>query len=610
MMNQEPPPAKPRTSPQRASSTANRSLVIWPFGHVHIHLVKKILVSIVTIILVIITLLVGSIAAPAFVRMSRLFTVRVVIAAGESRGESYIIAKALQRYFDEKRHSIHIEVKATAGTQENLTRLKSNQADIAAAQADVAFESWTNAPDNKVITTIHVDKFQLLTCLPNPPKEILARNVLTKRNPNKPPIIVHLPIGGGQQQSFKLLAQNYRFEEGPNDDYILEDDRKKETPACIPGEHRNIIFRVRAEGNEDVTRAITLGWRLVHLPNSASIRSSYRALNPSILQAGTYRTIRNRISFPEPPNDIETIDVSRLLIANANNTLPGWVIHEITKVLNQDTTILARYIDDTELEPEVKQRIRNLVLDIPQFNTRKKLEAVGLPLHPNVYDPQTWMSWMRSYADLISALLALATILATLVVYIRQSIVSSQQKNIRDLVQNATRLMLDGPPVLDNEEISEIAKEEIQDIEIRADKTKAQTLNHNIRTMIDDLRDEYIKLSILESLFKQADKELKRKEISEESFRTFNQAYQAVHEVIMRRSEDQRRDISAHYVGRLMKVIEDVRTKKTNQEDPDGILTEATCVMKESLVYSRDSFRTLTDAYQLARMATRSGNRT
>jgi hypothetical protein len=112
-------------------------------------------------------------------------------------------------------------------------------------------------------------------------------------------------------------------------------------------------------------------------------------------------------------------------------------------------------------------------------------------------------------------------------------------------------------------------------------------------------------LDQLNEVFSQASRALEQAQISEESFRTFNQTYVSTQEAIEERNEKNQRAISLHYVTQTMKLLDKGRERAATQENLDVIRTEAARILTKDAIFSRESFRTLVEAYTLAREAVR-----
>ena len=571
-------------------------------------------------------MLVGALALPAlltFVVVSILrwyvWPIDVTVAAGNDKGESYAIARALALRLEASYGNVRIHVVDTAGTEENLERLRSKEADIAAAQADVALNAWTHPKTGDrmtggVVAALHLDKFQLLIC-PDPQplgaetanggrrRVVPAQEALARRDDGEPPMLVHLPKGGGQQVSFEHMAAVYRLR--PGRDYVLDDDSNKATAPCGDAEYGNLIFRVRAEGNKSIAHAIDLGWRLVDFPYAASVWSSSRALSRSSIPAGLYRAPGDDTSVPEPIGDTQTIEVPRLFVARTDGQVPGWLIYEITRILNTEGAALARLAQKGQRNPE---QIRNLFLDIPNFNSKERLAALGVPLHPEsakYYDPTLTLSnWVSNHAEAISLTLTGLTILVSILIALNRLFRWWRRNNVEELMERATLEMAPSEEYYEPQEGFEDLVAQADDCHRAIDAMVDGPKKDELRESIYKLVDGHVRLHRLSMLFAEAGQDFNDEKISEQAFRTFNATYRAAKDAVEGAIEEEKRGISGRYVAEFMQIVRDVsHGVDVPPGRPHEILNESSRLMSHELVFSRDSFRTLTDAFTLATTA-------
>jgi chromosome segregation ATPase len=129
-------------------------------------------------------------------------------------------------------------------------------------------------------------------------------------------------------------------------------------------------------------------------------------------------------------------------------------------------------------------------------------------------------------------------------------------------------------------------------------KNYLQQSNSPVNLLIDELIDWVCKLDLLNTVFDRARTSLSQENISEESFRTFHEAYKTAREFIEDKIEDCQRAISSHYVQRMMHLLEDATADDLNQ-----LRNEAASVLTQNKVFSRESFRTFVEAYGVVNQA-------
>lgn len=597
--------------------------------------------------------------------VDRNLPVNVTVAAGRTDGESYHLANGLKTYLEDRYHNVRVELEPTAGTLMNLTQLGGGQVHIATAQADVALSAWLvdqstpQAPEEPakhefgVIATLYADMFQLLACDPaagpdaRPPQtaeELFAE--LTSLPGHTRVYLPHAQIdaeSGGQQRSFDDLASIFGMQREVH--YTFLDDRWLHIP-CTEDERKNLIFRVRAQGNRGVAEALDNGWHLVDLPTATTLWTSNLAREPAVLPAGAYRAGRNQPPFVAAPMaDLQTSEVPRLLIAvdecgwtvvpwlerfvNPRCTIPQWLMYDIAHALNTDGPGLARSTND----PSVKR----LFLGVAEENDLRGHEQLGLPRHTGVaafYDPRlSWTFWFNTSAEGFSFVLAVVTTFVPLLFYLFGLARQWREEAREGLMEEATVLMTRSaeemrparnpaeqailhdaddvyvhlvnslPPSLGLDDTTHrvIVSPDIEDEAHIAALTTAAEQAQSMLGEVAELTDACIRLVRLGKLYQRAEDTLRSRLISESSFRTFNGVYATAHDSVEGDIERLRRNIAAYYVRRLTKVLRDGGDVADQAE---ALFQSFEPVLSHELVFSRDSFRTFLDAYGLA-LATR-----
>ena len=100
---------------------------------------------------------VGMLSIGGFLIYKRVKVYNISIAAGDAKGESFVLMKALQTVAGRYYPHINITVSETGGTTENLRRIERGDAQFATAQADVPA-----GPTARSVAVLYEDNFQLL----------------------------------------------------------------------------------------------------------------------------------------------------------------------------------------------------------------------------------------------------------------------------------------------------------------------------------------------------------------------------------------------------------------------------------------------------------------
>lgn len=149
---------------------------------------------------------------------------------------------------------------------------------------------------------------------------------------------------GGQVETFQRIAAYFELYEGK--DYQLINDHGLVVPPCDSHQYGNVIFRVRALGNAGIQDALEKEWRLVAIRPLDALCHRNQAFNPSSIPKGTYRVRREpELSKAEPPESLETLEISRVVVARRSESTPDWLIHHLTRALNEEGATLAKMKD-------------------------------------------------------------------------------------------------------------------------------------------------------------------------------------------------------------------------------------------------------------------------
>jgi TRAP transporter TAXI family solute receptor len=483
-------------------------------------------------------------------RVRGLMSSTLTLAAGDPEGESYIISEAIEKVV-ERNSSIKIEVISTGGTTESLKKLQEGTAQLATAQADVASEeiSGTKAQSSRTVAILYKDLFQLVVRDPNIKQFSDLRG---KR--------VALPIKGGQYKSFEKVAQHYgllKEDKKPLDIKLPDSENYDDKQAEEDFKYKKVdaLFRVRALGNQGISTLVKdYDGRLVPIEQAKAMKIQHPAFESAEIPQGAYKG-----NFAVPDKDLPTVAISRILVVR--DTVDPSVIQEITRIIFGHRQEIANAI--SKEHPEVKPLIASI--DRPS-NTGGSIP----PIHPGAvaFYERDKPSFVQEHADYLALIL---TVIVVVVSWIRQLkiwIESSRKNEADEYIESAINLMKANPNDLDNNQ---------------------KQLDEIFRKAADAL--------ILES-------------ISQESFRTFNEAYKTTREAIEREKqlveqqiEDKQREVSAKYIKALVELLHDTKeTKGVLQQKIDGILKEvADKLILEEI--SQESFRTFIEAYKTTRDA-------
>jgi uncharacterized protein len=484
-------------------------------------------------------------------RVRALMSSTLTLAAGDPEGESYIISEAIEKVV-ERNSSIKIEVTSTGGTTESLKKLQAGTAQLAAAQADVASEEISGSNTQSSIRTVAIlykDLFQLVVRDPNIKQFSDLRG---KR--------VALPLKGGQYKSFEKVAQHYGLlkEDKKTLDVKLSDSENyndKQAEEDFKYKKVDALFRVRALGNQGISTLVKdYDGRLVPIEQAKAMKIQHPAFESTEIPQGAYKG-----NFPVPDKDLPTVAVSRILLVS--DAVDPSVIQEITRIIFEHRQEIANIV--SQKHPEVKPLITSI--DRPS-NTGGSIP----PIHPGAvtFYERNKPSFVQEHADYLALILTVFVIIISWIRQLKIWIESSRKNEADEYIESAINLMKANPNDLEKSQ---------------------KRLDEIFRKAADAL--------ILES-------------ISQESFRTFNEAYKTTREAIEREKqlieqqiEDKQREVSAKYIKAIVELLHDTKeTKDVLQQKIDGILKEvADKLILEEI--SQESFRTLSEAYRATREA-------
>lgn len=550
---------------------------------------------------------------------------QLVLAAGNTRGASYIFSRALKEVV-EANSPIRIDVCATDGTDDNIraleavdlideatctseTSAQSVKADLITAQADRLYQSLAsqesdpnsdNLPNSdsnleplpqassaRVIAILYQDHFQFLV---NPAKlnRTAAADIDLAKVADLFPqdvITIGTPQAGGQRPFLETLSDYFGFY---RDDLDLNLSNQDSTQQCQRVRDLDAVFRVRRLGNAEIQRFVACGWNLAAIPQAGALQNTkYPAYNPSVIPQGIYQG-----SPPIPPTALETIAIDRLLIAHQE--VPDWVIETITRILF-----------------EHRQELRETILELHETNELDFDPEVVIPLISNIAEPTTedivqihggaaiyynplQLPFIVENADFAALLISLSVLIYSAYIQIKNLRTNSQIKTLVDRVKN-----------LDDE----FADETIQQVifpDTESDDKSTNPTNGLTKPADTDLNQLTADFKGLSRRHGKLDEDFKRAtRLDHEGFRAFSEAYKSASEMVEREIEDTQRKFSSHYVDQVVTLIKDIGHKDNDlhilSEQLDQIFIQAAETLTKENIVSRESLRTFSEAYDIAR---------
>lgn len=485
----------------------------------------------------------------------------LTLAAGDKTGESYMISEAIKKVI-ERRTNIKLQVEETRGTTQNIEMLSTGKAQLAMAQVDVAAEEIGNVSSQskaniRTVTLLYKDTFQLV--VKNPQINQFAQ--LKGKT-------IALAATGGQYQSFLTVAKHFGLSEkdfkitgldsndkpipGYNDRFADKDFRENKADA---------VFRVRAIGNKSIANLVNnYQGKLISIPQAEAMKIKQPAFEAAIIPQGAYRG-----NYPVPNTNLSTVAISRLLLAN--DQVDANIIRKLIQTIYENRQEIANEIplDHAEVKPLISS-----------ISPPKENSGVDIFLHPGAaafYDKDK-PSFIQEYADYIGLLLTIFLLAFQWIRQLKLWIEKSKKDEADEYIKSAISLMKAG-------------QYQIGDRQRKLDKT-----------------------------FDEAAKSLIDERISQESFRTFNEAYKNTKEAIERDKqiaqqaiEKIQRENAAKYIKIVVKLLRYGQQNQSTivQQKLDTILEQVVSdLVLENI--SQESFRTFIEAYKATRDSIESKN--
>jgi uncharacterized protein len=553
----------------------------------------------------------------------------LVLVAGTESGESYKLSKALEKVvenhqchgniFKQPCYNFKLKVIDTNGTDENLEVLEGrlsadnqklgpetrqkiraagvSRADLATAQADVVANTvvQSSVPSAQTVAALYLDTVQLVV-----KNELIPEGSLSFRFSQLKDKTIDVKALGGQKTTFLAIAQH---NEVASLGKKLELNFKFIDNAPVNNfcqSQADAIFRVRALGNANIKAALQCG-QLVPIAQAAAMKIKYPTFQAeTVIPEGAYQGG----DAPRPAKEIKTIGIKRLLLARYD--VPNSAIWAITQILNERRVELAENISASEAV-EVKPLVTQI--SAPGLAENDTANSAGISLHQGARDfyKRNDPPFLTQHVQYFSALL---TILSTVSVLLWRTHrhVKSERKNQADEYIELTVELMSQDPLLT--ELIEYRKRFETALPLHRKLIQQNNPKKSGQAALPIRKPELTKLieayKRLEDIFQRASEALQNEQISQESFRTFNEAYKTAREFLERSIEAAQRKQSEGYIKKCVELLDE----KYQHHSPTGLLKELEKLLNQAKVdliedttFSRESFRTFIETYTVVRDA-------
>lgn len=469
--------------------------------------------------------------------------VHLTLATGDVEGESYVLGQAIADVARLNNPRLDISVISTSGSDENLEQIEQGSADLAIVQADMS-----GGASARTVAALFDDVFQLIV---RPDAGITQFNDLVGRK-------IVLQPNSGEFYSFLELATHYGLR---LEDFELSFANGAEADERFRRKEVEALFRVRTLNNDFIARMVQQTHaQILPIEQAQALQIRHPSLKPSLIPKGVYQ------GYPAiPPVDLPAVSVRRLLVARRD--LDASLVRQLTQLVLEHqreiaTAIPAEYAD-----------LRPLVAGIKRPNPS---EGTGMALHPGAIayyerDRPTFLSLVSSFIRNNGGLLIALTTLPA------GSLVGLWEWWQRWKQQTDERKLL----------ADQYIDAAIRSMEVPTDLGIVE-------------RQQQIRLQqkALEQRLVEAANAFVQDQISQEAFRTFNDAYNTARSVLQRCVENTSEDLCDQYLEMLIGL---------EQASPDELYAllqkvETSLIRKE---ITQEAFRTFMDAYQVASKAQR-----
>jgi uncharacterized protein len=284
----------------------------------------------------------------------------------------------------------------------------------------------------------------------------------------------------GQFKSFMEVANHYGLK---LNDLQFVGTNPEQVSTAFRENRIDALFSVRAPGSQAITEFVQqYQGQLLAIEQAEAMRIKHPAFEPAIVPQGAYQG-----NPAIPPQDLKTVAVKHLLLASRDTD--DWVVKEISRILHENRQQIAAAIpaEFADLSPLVAKIERPSVTD-----------GLNSPVHSGVtayYDRNKPM-FIEAHSSVLSLALSFMTLLGSGLVGLRVRILQAQKDKTDDYIKRAARC-----------------------------------LQSNQTTGLELLQQQ----QELDTIFEQAVEALTHEEISQESFRTFNEVYKDVREALERK---------------------------------------------------------------------------
>jgi uncharacterized protein len=281
----------------------------------------------------------------------------------------------------------------------------------------------------------------------------------------------------GQFHSFLEVANHYGLTLA---DLQFVGTNSEQVSAAFREGRIDALFSARAPGSPAITEFVQkYQGQLLPIEQAEAMRLKYPAFLPAIVPQGAYQG-----NPAIPPQDLQTVGVEHLLLVNRH--IDDWVVREIWRILNEQRQQIIAAI------PTEFADLKPLVAKISRPNA---IDDLSVAVHPgvNAYFDRNKPTFVEEHASFLSLVISGTTLIGSGLVGLRVRILQNQKDQTDEYIKLAVSCL-------------------------GFDRSNPQELLN--------------KQQELNKIFAAAVAALVSEEISQESFRTFNEVYKDVREAL------------------------------------------------------------------------------
>lgn len=323
---------------------------------------------------------------------NQVHTVR--LATGGVTGEYFAFGEAIAKVTEKHSSNIKIEVLETPGSSQNMSDTDAHVVDMALVQSNTPVQ-----PNVRAVAQLYPEMFHLIA---NKSAEIQSMADLRGKR------VAVMPEGSGSYELFWPLADHYGLGDR---DFTARSMTSADARVALQQNEVDALFRIIGLGNPSVRELLeSPEYELVSIEQIGALQLRQPYLEPTVIPQGSYDG-----GSPIPPEDLPTIAVSAVLVANKD--VNDEIVQTITEVLYEHRN--------------------ELIVVNPRAASVQSLEAsqnLGFPLHPGAkaHYTQDNPPFFVEYAEAMGLVLSLSIFTASGIWQFRLWLIGRQKNRADD----------------------------------------------------------------------------------------------------------------------------------------------------------------------------------